>query len=167
MNTSQRGFIEACEREQLHLSGKIQSHGAMIIADAAGKMTHISDNIQQLYGDVSPQDLGNGLPDLLWNLFRQFKGETCWFSDELIGEQGELDVVLSLIGRDLVGIEIMPGRESSALRSAVAVLPSTINDEQSLIECRQQLVDYIAELTGFERTMYYHFLPSGDGEVLA
>lgn len=167
MNASQRGFIEVCEREQLHLSGAIQAHGAMLVVNRQGKISHISANFSNFYKEITADHIGCSLPDDLWNLLKQFKGDTVWFADELIGEQGELDVILSAVGSEHIAIELLPSQESSDLRSAISVLPQSIKGEQSLISCRQELVNYIAELTGFERTIYYHFLPSGDGEVLA
>ncbi|RUO48492.1 GAF domain-containing protein [Pseudidiomarina donghaiensis] len=167
MNTSQRGFIAACEREQLHLSGAIQAYGAMIIANQHGQITHVSEQVGEFYPEISIKSVGHGLPDELWNLFRQFEGQTLWFSDEILGAQGELDVVLNPVGQEQVAIELLPSHPSPNLRSALSVLPKSIMDNEGLKACRQKLVDYIAELTGFERTIYYHFLPSGDGEVLA
>src|SRR5690554_6094268 len=111
MNTSQRGFIEACEREQLHLSGAIQAHGAMVIVDHAGKITHVSDNISRIYGEVTEADIGKGLPDVLWNLFRQFDGETCWFADEVMGLHGELDVVLTPLDKQQIALELVPSHD--------------------------------------------------------
>src|SRR5690606_23985436 len=80
---------------------------------------------------------------------------------------GELDVVLNSVGHEQIAIELLPSHPSPSLRSALTVLSNSIANEKGLKQCRQALVDYISELTGFERTIYYHFLPSGDGEVLA
>lgn len=167
MNDNQRGFIAACEREQLHLSGAIQGHGAMIVVNKQEKITHLSANLSDFYADLTAASIGHSLPDELWSLLRQFKGKTSWFADELAGVQGELDVVLSPIGNDSVAIELLPSMNAPELRAALSVLPSAIKSDAELKTCRQTLVNYIADLTGFERTIYYHFLPSGDGEVLA
>lgn len=167
MNAEQRGFIAACEREQLHLSGAIQAYGAMIVANKLGQITHVSQQVNDFYPELSTASVGQGLPDVLWNLFRQFEGETLWFAGELTNGQQELDVVLNPVGHDHVAMELLPSYSAPNLRSALSVLPNTIANDDDLKQVRQTLVDYIAELTGFERTIYYHFLPSGDGEVLA
>lgn len=48
--TMQNGFIEQCEHEQLHLSGAIQPHGALVVSTLQGIVSHVSENILNWLG---------------------------------------------------------------------------------------------------------------------
>ncbi|MRJ42660.1 MULTISPECIES: GAF domain-containing protein [Idiomarina] len=162
------GFIQACEQEQLHLSGAIQSYGALLIANKKTiQITHLSTNISDFISGFDEHSVGHLVPEILEGLIQNFNGTTQFYENELQGINSRLDVILNAVDEQHMAIELVPSLPHVRLQSAIKVLPPSIDSDAVLNSVRQQLVDYIAELTGFERVMYYEFLPSGDGEVIA
>lgn len=167
MATTTSEFIAQCENEKLHLSGAIQPYGALLVVDHQQTVTHVSQNISELWRGAVGDFLGKPAPSELHGLVTQFQHKRRYFHAELDGRQGPLDVLLSEGENGQVLIELMPTRRDERLRSAVGLFPQNIDSEQALAEYQQQLVDYIQKVTEASRVMYYEFLPTGDGEVMA
>src|SRR4051812_17292189 len=67
MTTSLEALVQRCESEQLHLSGAIQSFGALIQIDtASGLVTHVSANIEDILGVEAQALLGQPREQLSW-----------------------------------------------------------------------------------------------------
>lgn len=59
MTTSLEALVQRCEAEQLHLSGAIQSFGALIrIGTVSGTITHVSANLADIVGVEADAVLG-------------------------------------------------------------------------------------------------------------
>lgn len=164
-------FILECERERLHLSGQIQPHGALLIADPDLRITHRSTNLGQYLdpagvapGDLLPSELGTLCEDL-----GSAPGSRLQFPAAINGVSGPLDLVVGRgNGGDILvemslSLDCEHHEPSSALRCATA----NPDDWQALEAMQQELVDRVSRLTGFGRVMFYRFLDSGDGEVTA
>lgn len=161
----QSNFMEQCEAEKLHLSGSIQPHGALIVLDLNGKITHYSDNIKDFLADDVALEVGHSLPQHLDEIFQssgQKKGEHT-FTD-YIGQGGELLSITICLNETAAVIELYPCEDSSE-RIDVLKLPALFNDQDDLTYWRNQLIKWIAAITKHERTMYYQFMEQGDGLV--
>jgi hypothetical protein len=67
MTTSLEALVQRCEAEQLHLSGAIQSFGALIRIDtASGCITHVSTNFADIVGVEARAVLGRSRECLSW-----------------------------------------------------------------------------------------------------
>jgi light-regulated signal transduction histidine kinase (bacteriophytochrome) len=67
MTTSLEALVQRCEAEQLHLSGAIQSFGALIRIDtASGCITHVSANFADIVGVEARAVLGRSRECLSW-----------------------------------------------------------------------------------------------------
>ncbi len=163
-------FIDQCEREELHLSGAIQAHGAMLVTDPEFTITHLSVNADEMLGDACRFKVGQRLPDELLVLAEQLGEETgcrSQFEDAYEGPHGTLDVVFSRNAPGDIIIEFtanLPCHEEIRPWQLDMEAPETPGE----LEGRQQaLIARIFALTGFQRVMYYRFREDGDGEVLA
>ncbi|MWJ26649.1 GAF domain-containing protein [Halomonas sp. ZH2S] len=166
--TTHRGFLAQCEHELLHLSGAIQPHGALLAVAADGRVTHASDNLGTLLG-LDPQSLlGEALPaPLATPLGRlgQLPGARL-FVPLVEGVAGDFALLASRNAAGQAVIELLPDNEEEMLLDDVSPLVH-IGSREELMMQRQSLVERIVELSGFDRVLFYRFLPSGDGEVLA
>ena len=157
---SGNGYLTECEREPLNLSGQIQPHGALLILDDQGRISHVSDNIDVFLPGEAPAWLGLQAPECLRELADALPHEpgarlvgACRLDDP----PGALDVVASRSRQDRVTLELSrPGPAPAARVGDPAASPLD----------RQALLAAVSGLTGFERVMYYRFMDNGDGEVL-
>jgi len=67
MSTSLEVLVQRCESERLHLSGAIQSFGALIRIDTgSGRVTHASANLVDFLGIEASRILGESQESLPW-----------------------------------------------------------------------------------------------------
>lgn len=167
-----RGFIDECEREALHLSGSIQPYGLMLVADPRHRICCISENFSDLTG------LSTGF--LLASTLEQFcelnhqslsepafePGSRKYFNAWMTWKGRTFDLVL-IRGADLCLIlEFFPEQKSRCSKKPPE-MPDHFCHETELQDYQSELVDYLADESGLERVMYYQFLPGGDGQVTA
>lgn len=166
-----KGLLERCEAEALHLSGAIQPHGTLLVVGADGTASHVAENVAAFL-DRPPADwLGRPLPEALARLVADLgeaPGSRRFFDGEAEGGAGLLDVVASRGAGGEIVLEFSvhaPGGEWR--RPAGVHWPDPPADADALAAARQRLVEEIAALTGFQRVMFYAFREDGDGEVVA
>lgn len=165
-----------CEAEQLHLSGAIQPHGALIVIAGNGEVTHVSANLAAHTGIDARQVLADGHLDALPSLaatLTDLSGATPPGSRRLLsgicsGPAGERDawLIRSESGHLL---ELLPARTAPPLpihRLQLPLLYAPGSREELLVH-HQALVDGVQEATGFDRVMLYRFHEDFSGEVIA
>ncbi|MCA1938238.1 MAG: GAF domain-containing protein [Dechloromonas sp.] len=165
-----RRFIDECEKEELHLSGAIQPHGALLVMDAHYRISHFSTNAAQLLADDFLVAIDAAMPAPLVDMAGELGervGSRLQYEAALNGRDGRLDVVLTRNAQGRIIVELTPCCEDPVFPSIATqgVVPPASNDE---VEAqRQALIEKVCIHTGFQRVMYYRFLEDGDGEVLA
>jgi len=166
----QDGFIELCEQEQLHLSGAIQPHGALLVSSLQGLVRHVSANFTSLLAlDLrSEQLLDQPLPAFLKEVYTNappLQQGARYIGQGNSGQQ-EFDVIISHNGEQLI-FELYPVdayAEPMPMGDGAHPVPA---DRQALdLQC-QRLLEALLALSGFDRVHYYRFMPEGDGEVTA
>ncbi|WP_282450913.1 GAF domain-containing protein [Marinobacter bryozoorum] len=163
------GFIDQCEQEPLHLSGAIQPHGALLVADAQGQVTHASENLDQWLAPPE-QLIGKPLPDPLATLSAELDDQPgsriTRINAELAGHSAS--VVLTRSSNGAVVIELLPTSTDTSTGAPMPVLPFTeLNHPLQIDDARQRLVEHIQAHTGFDRVLYYLFRHDETGEVVA
>lgn len=164
-------FLDQCEREALHLSGAIQPHGALLILDAAGRITHASANVGQFIGGTATDWLGQEVPEMLASSLTALAAEP---GSRLVreaaieGGTGWLGAVIQRGQQNAVLIELtFSGGKDDGLGNGLALTcGDPPRDDDQLAEQRQALIEHIMLLTDFQRVMYYQFFDDGDGEVI-
>jgi light-regulated signal transduction histidine kinase (bacteriophytochrome) len=167
-------LLDACEREPLANSGQIQNAGALIQVDrASGLITSVSDNTASLLGDAPAQLVGcdgrkwirEFLPDV--GDLPTAAGSRLLLRRALDLGFGELDVLISATATGWL-IELEPFFEPAVDPSNIRLgpVPEPI-DPAALHAAQQDLVDRIAQATGYDRVMLYEFKADWSGEVLA
>ena len=168
-------YLEQCEREPLHLSGAIQPHGALLVLDASGRVSHVSANIEAFLAQPPEALLGAHPPVALAACVATLHSELtaptgsrriCPAAVETA--HGVFDVVATRDEHDGIALEL-----SAHLPGPAGGVPdperfsSAPASEGELVARRQTLVEDIATLTGFQRVVYCRFCEDDDGEVVA
>lgn len=156
-------FLAQCEKELLSHSGAIQPHGTLLVLDARGLVSHVGGNVCDFLGGAPETWLGQEPPPALAGLLSSLGGaegnyRTC--AKALDGRDGMLDVILHRGGNGAVVLELTQHMEESGR-------PARLPPPASQGIGTHGLTDLVAELTGFQRVMYYRFREEGDGEVVA
>lgn len=167
---TQKGFIDQCEQEPLHLSGAIQPHGALIVSDLQGTVSHVSSNISVWLGvnSQAEQLIGQPLPAFLKEIHNSALSlsEGGRYSGQCSHGKHEFDVVMSHNGQQLL-FELYPVEPHADPMPMEGTAQTAAKDRHELAEQCQQLLDSLLAMSGFDRVHYYHFMPEGDGEVTA
>lgn len=164
------GFFAQCEREKLHLSGAIQGHGTLLAANPKGIVQYAAANVDTFLGEAADRWLGAPLPQALQDLTQSLTAPGQRGATVFVSPRGDrrLDAVAHSNPDGLTVVELTP----AAPASAAAALPGhppleELRDQADLRQSEASLVERIADLTGFQRVMYYSFREDGDGEVVA
>lgn len=169
-----------CASEQLHLSGRIQAHGALIAADLQDRrITYASANTSELIGAKpdqlfdSPVD-GIFSPDERQRLERAIE-QTGYrpSSPDLYGMRpaaepdGKVDVILHRTGGQIViEIERANGDDQANL-VPVLYASQTLGEATSVPDVEAAIARAMRTLTGFDRAMVYRFDDDEHGEIVA
>lgn len=169
-----------CDSEQLHLSGRIQSHGALVAADVHDlRVTYASANTAELIG-VQPEALFDS------PVMSIFSSDPQQRFEQAIEELGQRPSPLDLYGLGLaktvdgavdvsvhqsdgqIVIEFEPAREYGQV-SLVPVLNASqaVGTASSVPEVEAAVASAVRALTGFDRAMVYRFHEDDHGEVVA
>lgn len=176
--------LTACDTEQIHLIGAVQSLGAIIVADITSeKVTHISGNLAERLGKPPGDLIGTPLESLIRreDVNALIKNAVRKPGHQL-GEAGSLTVNASAFeGKDLdhlshvhsdsLVIEIFWESEAGPEeRGSPPLRQDVINDfrvHRRLDDFCKAALELIRSQTGYDRVMCYRFHPDGHGEVIA
>jgi len=163
----ERRALEVCEQEPLHRSGLIQPHGALLVVGRDGRIRYVSANCAAFLGRAADDWLGREAPTECRGLLAEL-GDTpgsCCQRVLAFPAAAPCDAIAQRMPSGDMVIEFLPHLPWDA-PSGVAS-PHSFADAAALAASRQALVELVAAATGFTRTMFYAFLPDGDGEVVA
>ncbi|MGF7209152.1 light-regulated signal transduction histidine kinase (bacteriophytochrome) [Skermanella aerolata] len=176
MTTSLEALVQRCEAEQLHLSGAIQSFGALIRIDTvSGTITHVSANLADIVGVETDAVLGRSRGCFSW-----LQGDAF---GTLSGQPGKSVVIRNIIDRGGIKVDglaiqgtgcILVELERSSrgfgtvsaqrLQTPLLRVPY---DEDELARHHELLTQAFREVTGYDRVMIYRFHDDWSGEVIA
>lgn len=172
--------LDNCDREPIHIPGRIQSHGVLVAFDDARAVTHRSANIEDLLGTDAPR-LGQPLADTLFAADPAMRAavEQCFNADGTQVQQVALETVLGgrtfeLVGhrlgeRVVVELELCPQRGQSfadhAFQGHRAL--NRLRGQRGISELLGAAVQEVRALTGFDRVMAYCFRDDGSGDIMA
>jgi chemotaxis family two-component system sensor kinase Cph1 len=168
-----------CSSEQLHLSGRIQAHGALIAADLEDRrVTYASANTPELIGAAPDQLFDSSVMSIFspdeQQRFEQAIEETGQppSSHDLYGVRlaafdGKDDVILHQVDAQIVvEIERAYGDDQANLLP-VLYASEAIGEAKSVPEVEAAVASAVRALTGFDRAMVYQFHEDGHGEIVA
>ena len=166
--------LTACDREPIHLSGAIQPHGILLIAEITSqRVVAVAGNVE---GRLSADWLNRPLTELLAQSVegplaqaQALRGATISLAT-VPGLSEAFDASLHLSGGHmLVELEPRPDIPASAVAtlSRLDALGTAFERAPDLTSLCERAAVAFRELTGFDRVMVYRFLDDGAGTVLA
>ena len=170
-------LVTQCDKEPIHLLGRIQNHGFMIIVDKAGVVTHFSENLDS-FANVSGDKL---LGDTLWDLLDRklvhairgaqsqamILGKAAYLHSVSIPHcKDTFDLCIHQSTEHLI-LEFEKLESSGKYEGVITALMAQISMFPELEDLYQGLVESVRTATGHDRVMLYQFLADGSGEVVA
>jgi two-component system, chemotaxis family, sensor kinase Cph1 len=172
--------LSDCASEQLHLSGRIQAHGALVAADLQDqRITYASANTAGLIGAPPGQLFDSPLMSIFSPADQQRLEQAIEqtghrpSSPDLYGMRlaaavdSRFDVILHRVGGQIVvEIERAHGDDQANL-DLVLHTSQVISEATTAREVELALTSALRALTGFDRAMVYRFHDDEHGEIVA
>ncbi|MGR3759805.1 HWE histidine kinase domain-containing protein [Roseobacteraceae bacterium NS-SX3] len=172
--------LTTCDREPIHLLGRIQSLGCLIAVNSDWMVSHASENLEAFAGVPAREAVGEPLQSLLEEQsIHDIRNRLQFLHD---GEGNErirsavfrnggapLGVTVHVSGDHIV-LEMEPAAEAEEFDgdvSTVRSLMTRLSQTEDLDRFFKDAAKYLRALTGMDRVMVYRFLPDGCGEVIA
>ena len=166
--------LSNCEREQIHLAGSIQPHGALLVLrEADCRIVQESANAAAFLGlrgalrGLHPHELGGDL----WRQIEPHLGRT---ADAIpialrcaAGARGELNALLHRAQGGEIVVELERAGPAVDYTAEIQRFVDAILSSTSLRGLCDSCAALFCELTGYDRVMIYRFDDDGHGEVFA
>ncbi|MFD0766249.1 ATP-binding protein [Mucilaginibacter lutimaris] len=171
-----------CDREPIHIPGKIQSHGFLLVIDHDGYIRFESENASSYLKNVPPGLLGkhistvepligkNEPPDFINRLiiFGKVNGfeQTNPFNTDIYGQPFHLIISASA---NYYLLEFEPARSDSAteIHKLIGRSISEMLADKNLQNLLNNSAIQVKNVIGYDRVMVYRFAADGHGEVIA
>jgi light-regulated signal transduction histidine kinase (bacteriophytochrome) len=169
-------ILNECDKEPIHLLGKIQSHGVLLAFHKVTKrLTYISENAREFFKDFSlnsESTLDEFFEDEVIIFFDKLKKDS--FNNSLYDNEvriGKHDYLIFFSNsNDHIIIEFERQSERSSTFESFNTF-KTISQSIKNCSTKENLVNttayFLKGFTGFDRIMIYQFDENDDGEVIA
>ncbi|OYX86935.1 MAG: histidine kinase [Rhizobiales bacterium 17-65-6] len=170
--------LEVCAREQIHISGGIQPHGALVVVTPEEfRVVQASANCGEILGfpvDVLTPSALEALPweeDGFCPALRQWakSGDSQYFKTHCL--RGQWVNVSAHRARQGLILEFEPAPEGAAqpdaLYGALRGFLEATETGATVPELARAAATYVRHLTGFSRVLVYRFEPDWNGVVIA
>lgn len=168
-----------CDREPIHILGRVQQFGALIAVNSDWLISHHSDNL----GRILQTDIGNVIGRPLFEIFSKSVVETLrttlaarddaetvarLFDMELVDNERQFDIVMHRSGARII-VEIEPHRSDEDIHQLAGLrgIVGRMGRDGTVQQLCDSAVRELREMVGFDRVMTYCFHPDGSGEVIA
>ncbi|CAM3890363.1 ATP-binding protein [Mucilaginibacter galii] len=172
-----------CDREPIHIPGKVQSHGFLVAFDSTDVVSYVSENVLQ-YLNVKAQDvLGKtvaefepllqhaetpGFINHILQLGHHSKGSETINHYTIDLREKSFNMIFSKSGKHAL-LEFEPNTSANDvdLQKTIGRSVSEMLSGKQLNELLDNAALQIKSLIGYDRIMIYKFLDGGHGEVIA
>jgi len=172
-----------CDREPIHIPGKVQSHGFLLAVDSKAVIHYASENISNflpveasslLGKDIAEleillqQEEGTGLINQMLQLGRHVKGFETINPVRLDIEGNSFNLIMSQTG-DYYLLEFEPNDTDIEfdIQKTIGKSVSEMLAGKQLKQLLDNAAQQIKNLIEYDRIMIYRFLEDGHGEVIA
>ncbi|ADF52605.1 bacteriophytochrome [Zunongwangia profunda SM-A87] len=173
--SAQQVNITNCDREPIHIIGKAQEHGVIVVCDLNSfHVSQCSENIEDILGIPHANVLGLPLKQALSkkvakSFKKKFRNDESLLPEKLkIGEQKFL-CIPSISGDHLI-IDVEPsGKSIDPIRfqEQLTKILTELDESESVNEMCQQAALLVKHLFDYDRIMIYKFDEEWNGEVVA
>ena len=169
-----------CDREPIHLLGRVQKFGFLLAVSPDWVISHVSENVRYFLGIGAAPLIGKPSdallpPETIHTIRNQLqflnpqRGVEVIYDLKLIGAEGRFDASVHRLD-DTVIIEFEPATPVEGAASDMANVRNAIDrmaDLPSLAAVYNHTVRFVKVITGFDRVMLYKFGADDTGEVIA
>ena len=168
-----------CEREPIHLLGRVQSYGALVAVSGDMIVQLASDNLGDILGVPREDAIGRPLAELIVSdglvrirkalrSIRDRDGVARLFGVTMRGNGRAFDVSVHGSGSRLI-IEFEPKADNRSHDVLLDVYPhiAALRHEDSLPMLARDAARALREMSGFDSVMVYQFQPDASGKVIA
>ncbi len=167
--------LSNCEREQIHLAGSIQPHGALLVlSEPAFVIIQASSNASAFLG-LRSDVTGRSLDDLDGNLRERLAPH---ITDSLrtipnafrcrMGNPAlEFDGLVHCLPEGALIVELERAGPALGICGSIEGALSEILGASSLRQLCDEAAKAVQDLTGYDRVMIYRFDPEGHGQVFS
>ncbi len=172
--------LSNCDKELIHIPGKIQSHGFLIVVDADNIIRFYSDNIFNYVENIGSQLAGQPLQNIESNIgIRQQGIFNKLLEDSKAGNfEGINPVEVSVGGKpfnliisasdNYYLLEFEPALKNVPLiQKMIARSISLLLAEKKMQGLLHNAAEQVKSIIGYDRVMIYRFATDGHGEVVA
>lgn len=175
--------LSNCDREPIHIPGRIQSHGFLIVLDMDTNITHYSDNVYDFIPNLSKNLLGSSLtylesfigisyqPNFLKNLIDssgpQLSFEKTNPVPVEIGGSNYFLIISKSDHRFLMEFERALSTFELGVQHVLGQSIAQILSHKSVGKLLEQAASEVKEIIAFDRVMIYQFMEDGHGTVVA
>ncbi len=172
-----------CDREPIHIPGKIQPHGVLLALDKESMLvTHVSNNISAYFPVEPSQVLDHSFDDFTGSAGIDTQNNHLYgfISNRLLNKDAENGLIISTSSKDefymvvnesgssvLVELEPVRSLANETSQSIMESLLTKILGARSLDETLQWSAVQVKDIIGYDRVMIYKFAEDGHGEVVA
>jgi chemotaxis family two-component system sensor kinase Cph1 len=168
--------LASCESEQLHLSGRIQDFGALLVVSLETRcVTHVSANAPTLLG-LSPRSLLGATLSALDLYTPEFDsafdleaGAQTLVANVMLGKHQHLNVTLirTLTALLMEWEPAEPQARPIAIHQMHRNMVRAPSHQEGAEPYYETLVNHVQHITGMDRVMIYRFRDDWTGEVVA
>ena len=168
-----------CDREPIHLLGRVQSYGALVAVSSDWIVQHASENLEEILGTSHEQAMGRPLNELIvsdgFDRIRQNlrsvegpNGTIRLFGVVLRATGRTFDLSVHQSGRHLI-LEFEPKGEQRGRDVMSEVYPqiAALRRDQSMTVLARDAARGLQAMCGFDSVMLYQFQPDHSGRVMA
>ena len=172
-----------CDREPIHIPGKVQSHGFLVAFNASDVINYVSENVEQYLPVGARNLLGKHVtdferllqhdesPDFVHHILqlgrhaKSFESINPYSVD--IGEKS-FNLIFSKSGKNAL-LEFEPNTSAINfdLQKTIGRSVSEMLSGKQMRQLLDNAAQQIKNLIGYDRIMIYKFLEDGHGEVIA
>ena len=171
--------LTKCDREPIHIPGRVQDYGCLIAVSMDWMVCHASANLWAFVGIDPVTMIGTRIsehlsPDFLHRLRNRIQllatedSTVRLYRADPMGDGRAFDVSVHLSGRSYV-IEMEPasGEADRDDAATVQAMIAQLRKRDTLAEATEEAAQAVRSLTGFDRVMVYRFDDDQSGEVIA
>ncbi|MFD0795746.1 ATP-binding protein [Mucilaginibacter litoreus] len=174
--------VTNCDKEPIHIPGKIQSHGFLIVIDANGYIKYHSENIVNYLNDLPANLLGthistiepiigkNEPPNFINHLITLGKSngfeQTNPFNTDLRGRPFHL-IISQSADYYLLEFESARSDSNTDVQRTIGRSISEMLVDKNLQNLLNNSAIQVKNVIGYDRVMVYRFAEDGHGEVIA
>lgn len=169
-----------CDREPIHILGRVQSYGCLVAVSSDWMITHASRNCEDLLGHGAESLVGRQIADFIpegslhdlrsrMQVLMYQSGAARVFAYALLEDERLFDISIHKSGRQIV-FELEP-RATAVLEqqdsSVVQALVARVQRHDTIDAMAKEAARGLKLLSGFDRVMVYRFEEDDSGTVIA